>query len=411
MIKLIKSTFYNEPETAKKLASFVAKTKQLSFGPHCEQFEQEFAAYQGRKHCIMVNSGSSANLALIQALVNLGRLKPQDTVGFSSVTWSTNVMPLMQLGLTPVPVDIALDTLNISPATLQDVLTKTPLKALFMTHILGFCDDLAAIRTICEQAGILLIEDTCEALGTIYQGQKLGNFGLASTFSFYVGHHLSTVEGGAICTDDNELATMLRIVRAHGWDRNLPPAEQGTVRQRHNLNSVFESRYTFYDLGFNLRPTEIAGYVGTVQLPYLDEIIQKRSSNFRRLADELYGADSVYLPLRYDHIDFVSNFAIPLICRSAAQRDALVALCDRRVEIRPIVGGNITRQPFFRKHAPEFSDMSYPNAEVLNTQGLYFGNNPELTEEELQTLHQLFVVEHAARVKESASAQAAPVTV
>lgn len=411
MIKLIKSTFHNEQETAQKLASFVSKTKQLSFGPSCEQFEQEFAAYQGRKHCIMVNSGSSANLALIQALLNLGRLHPRDRVGFSAVTWSTNVMPLIQLGLSAIPIDIELDTLNISPATLQSVLEATPLKALFLTHILGFCDDLSAIRDICEREGIVLIEDTCEALGSVYQGKKLGNFGLASTFSFYVGHHLSTVEGGAICTDDDELATMLRIVRAHGWDRNLPPAEQGTVRQRYNLNSVFESRYTFYDLGFNLRPTEMAGYLGTVQLPHLDEIIQKRHSNFMRLAGELYSQGGAYMPLRYDHLDFVSNFAIPLICRTQKQRDALVALCDQRVEIRPIVGGNITRQPFFRKHAAEFSDTSYPNAEVLNTQGLYFGNNPELTEEELQTLHQLFVVEHAAQVRKGAAAQAAPVTV
>lgn len=404
MIKLVKSTFYHEEETAHQLADFVSSATQLSFGPWCEKFEQQFAAYQGRKHCIFVNSGSSANLALIQALRNVEKLEPEDTVGFSSVTWSTNVMPLIQLGLTPVPVDVELDTLNISPATLAKTIARVPLKALFLTHALGLCDDLAGILDICNRERIFLIEDTCEALGSVYRGRPLGNFGWASTFSFYVGHHLSTVEGGAICTDDDELATMLRIVRAHGWDRNLPVVDQQSMRQRYPLNSLFESRYTFYDLGFNLRPTEMAGFLGTIQLPYLPEIIQKRQMNFLRLAPELYSQNKCYYPLRYEHIDVVSNFAVPVVCRTRDQRDTLVARCNEQIEIRPIVGGNIVRQPFFRKHFAEFADSGQEsNADVVNNQGLYFGNNPELTEEERQELHRVFVEQAAVPRYEAAS--------
>lgn len=399
MIKLVKSTFYNEADTAQKLAAFVSSAQQLSFGPLCKQFEQGFAAYQGRKHCIFVNSGSSANLALIQALRNLGRLRPEDRVGFSAVTWSTNVMPLIQLGLTPVPVDVELDTLNISPDTLAQSLNHMPPKALFLTHVLGLCDDLAAIVALCDREGILLIEDTCESLGSVYQGRPLGNFGLASTFSFYVGHHLSTVEGGAICTDDDELATMLRIVRAHGWDRNLPEVEQTSMYQLHRLNSLFESRYTFYDLGYNLRPTEMAGFLGTTQLSYLPEITRKRNLNFLRLAPALYGQRERYHSLRYEHIEMVSSFAFPVVCRTREQRDALVALCNDRAEIRPIVGGNIVQQPFFRKYVAEFADsFQNSNAEIINNQGLYFGNNPELTEAELLELHQIFVGQPEAAV-------------
>src|SRR3989339_640409 len=219
MIKLIKSTFYNEKNTKQKLCVFIKNAHMLSIGKECGKFEHNFAKYQGRKHCVFVNSGSSANLAIIQALLNLGKIKKGDAVGFSALTWSTNVMPLIELGLQPVPIDCALDTLNVSSRILLKTIQKHPIKMLFLTNLLGFCDDIDEIYRICKKKDILLIEDNCESLGSVYKGKKLGNFGLASTFSFYVGHHMSTIEGGAVVTDNEELADMLAIVRAHGWDR------------------------------------------------------------------------------------------------------------------------------------------------------------------------------------------------
>src|SRR3989344_932880 len=142
MIKLIKSTFYKEAETKRKLCDFILHADKLSIGQQCRTFEANFAHYQKRKHCVFVNSGSSANLALIQALLNLGKLKKGDPVGFSALTWSTNVMPLIQLGLEPIPIDVELDTLNVSSKKLFAVLKKQPLKALFLTNLLGFCDDI-----------------------------------------------------------------------------------------------------------------------------------------------------------------------------------------------------------------------------------------------------------------------------
>lgn len=387
MIKLIKSTFYKEPETKRKLCSFIRSSKQLSFGPRCIGFETGFASWQGRKHCVMLNSGSSANLAVIQALLNLGRLKKGDTVGFSAVTWSTNVMPLIQLGLTPVAIDIELDTLNVSSRTLERVLRKRRLKALFLTNLLGFCGDIDHIASVCRKNGILLIEDNCESLGTVYKGKKLGNFGMASTFSFYVGHHLSTVEGGAVCTDDEKMATMLQLVRAHGWDRNLTFAKQEEMRKRFKVNSTFYSRYTFYDLGYNFRPTEMSGYAGLLQLAYLDEIVRKRQENFKRVVHAIYSHEDRYLPVRFDHIDTVSNFAVPVVCRSRRIRDELVKRCNDIIEIRPIVGGDMTQQPFFRGHAV---GQECTNARIIHEQGLYFGNNPELTERELRSIIRIF---------------------
>lgn len=391
MIKLIKSTFYNEKETKDALCKFIKKSEKLSIGKECADFEKSFAAYQGKKHCVFVNSGSSANLALIQALLNLGKVKKGDLIGFSSLTWSTNVMPLIQLGLETIPVDIELDTLNVSSKTFLTILKKYPIKVLFITNLLGFCDDIDIIAKICKERKIILIEDNCESLGSVYKGKKLGNFGVASTFSFYVGHHMTTIEGGAICTDDEKLETMLKLVRAHGWDRNLDFIAQNAIRNKFKVNSTFYSRYTFYDLGYNMRTTEIQGFLGNIQLRYLSEIIKKRENNFLKFAKNIYARIDKYYPIRYDHMDRLSNFAFPVICKSRAIRDELVGKCENRIEIRPIVGGDMMLQPFFRKYMKKYLHvLNNSNAKLAHEQGLYFGNNPELTKWEIQEIINVF---------------------
>lgn len=391
MIKLIKSTFYHEKETKKSLAKFILSADKLSIGEECKKFEESFARFQGRKYCVFVNSGSSANLALIQALINLHKINRGESVGFSALTWSTNVMPVIQLGLKPVPIDVELDTLNVSSKKLLQTLENTNLKLLFLTNLLGFCDDIDNIRKICKLRKIIFIEDNCESLGTEFKGNKLGNFGLASTFSFYVGHHMSTIEGGAICTDDESLFSMLQLVRAHGWDRNLTQARQLKIRLKHNVNSTFYSRYTFYELGYNLRTTEINGFLGNTQLKYLREIIKKREKNFLQIGGKIYLKTDRYYPIRYSHLDVISNFAVPIICKTKKIRDELVAICDGLIEIRPIVGGDMTKQPFFRKNVARFKDLwGKSNARLIHEQGLYFGNNPELTNKEIGLLIKIF---------------------
>ena len=350
MIKLIKSTFYNEAETKDKLIKFIKTKSQLSFGSECEKFEKNFAKYQGRKFCVFFNSGSSANLALIQALLNLGKIKKDNTTAFSALTWSTNVMPFIQLGLEALPVDVELETLNVSSRKFLEFLKHYQVKVFFLTNLLGFCDDIDKIKEICDKRGIILLEDNCEALGTVYKGKKLGNFGLASTFSFYVGHHMSTIEGGAVCTNDKDLAQMLKIVRAHGWDRNLNPNEQKKIRIAFNNHSDFYARYTFYDLGYNLRPTEINGFLGNNQLKFIDKIIKQRNKNFLQLAKHIYKNNGRYLPIKYNHIDFVSSFAMPVVCKNSKIKDGLVSTCKDKIEIRPILSGNVLQQPFAKKH-------------------------------------------------------------
>ena len=391
MIKLVKSSFYNEKQTSRELADFIVGSTQLSFGPQCEKFETKFSEYQERLECVFLNSGSSANLAIIQAMLNLGYIHKGDKVGFSALTWSTNVMPLIELGLEAIPIDIELDTLNVSSKMLKKTLTKHDLKMVFLTNLLGWADDIDVIASLCKTKHIHLVEDNCESLGTVYQGKKLGNFGLASTFSFYVGHHMSTIEGGAVCTDDHKLATMIRLVRAHGWDRNLQLKEQENIRKEYMVNSTFYSRYTFYDLGYNLRPTEMAGFLGNVQLQYLPEIIDKRQSNYKTITRAIFQNNSKYYSLRTDHLDVFSNFAVPIICKDASIRDELVNKCADMIEIRPVVGGDMTEQPFYKKYMNQYvDDMQGSNASLVHRQGLYFGNNPELTDKEIEAIINTF---------------------
>ena len=373
MISLIKSTFYKEEEVTRDLINFLREAKKLSMGEQCLLFEKKLASWQGRKESVLVNSGSSANLALLQALLNLGRLKRGDRVGFSSLTWATNVMPIIQLGLIPVPIDVEIETLNVSSKKLLDVTEEvfgSKIQCLFITNLLGLCDDLDVIKEICDKQGIILIEDNCESMGSVYQGVNLGNFGIASTFSFYVGHHLSTIEGGAVMTNDRQLADMLRMVIAHGWKRDI------------DVKLDFYERYTFYDLGYNLRPTEITGLLGVVGIKHLDEIVSRREAN-ANLLSFIYDSLRVY-KLRSSHLDRYSSFSTPIVCKTEADKLKIVKKCDQLdIESRPIVGGNITQQPFFKKYVGE---ISCPNAEIIHRNGLYVANNPELDVEEIETI-------------------------
>lgn len=378
MIKLIKSSFYNEEKTKKKLADFILTAKMFSMGAQCAEFEKRFAAKQRRKHAVYVNSGSSANLILIQSLVNLGRLKKGDRVGFSALTWSTNIMPLIQLGLIPVVIDCEIETLNISPSKLKE--RNNEINALFITNVLGLSDDMVGIVRLCAERNIPLYEDNCESLGSAVGGRLLGNFGEASTFSFFVGHHLSTVEGGMICTDDDELHHMLVMVRAHGWDRDLSQEAQAKQRAIHEIEEFF-SKYTFYDLGYNVRPTEIQGFIGNIQIEFLDEIVQKRQENFRIFATASNQNDDFYR-LETAHMDIVSNFAMPIICKNKALFNKYRTRFEKHnVEIRPIIAGNITKQVFHKKYIAGGDECK--NASRIHSQGFYFANNPELTKKEV----------------------------
>ena len=384
MIPLMKFAFHDEVRCRKELSKFVLEANKLSMDEQCFAFEREFAAYQGAKDAVLVNSGASANLIILQTLKNLGKLKDGDPIGFSALTWSTNVMPITQLGMRPVPVDCAANTLNVMSENLLERLKETELKALFITNALGFCGDLDRIRRICQESGIILLEDNCESLGTALCGTKTGNFGALSSFSFFVAHHMSTIEGGMVCTDNEEYAEMLRIVRANGWDRNLKAHQAAKWRKRYNISTELEAKYTFYDLGFNVRPTEITGFLGRYQLKYVDETIKQREKNHLFL-ESFVKQNEDLITLKHDHISRLSAFAFPVVCRSAALREKYMAqFSGAGIEIRPMIAGNIQRQPFYAKYVGKEYTLS--GADFIHDCGFYCGNYPELTESDLQTI-------------------------
>lgn len=382
----MKSTFYNEQKTKQKLVEFILGAETLSMGTQCQTFEKHFAAKQGRKYALFVSSGSMANQVLIQALLNLGTLQKGDNVAISSLTWATNIMPLIELGLVPVIIDCKKETLNVSSVLLENAVKNKKVQAFFITNALGFSGDMNVIRDFCKKEKIIFLEDNCESLGSKTDGTLLGNFGVAATFSSFVGHHFSTIEGGMVVTDDEKLYDMLLMVRAHGWDRNLVPEKQKALRKKNGIDDFF-ARYTFYDLAYNARPTEIQGCIGNTQLEYWDEIVEKREANFQKFYHTIENNDD-FLSLDIDHMEIVSNFAMPVVCKT---KELFLKYCKKfenaNVEIRPIIAGDMTKQPFYRKYVKNVSPCK--NANFLHQNGFYFPNNPELTEEEVNILVKL----------------------
>ncbi|HAM34802.1 MAG TPA: DegT/DnrJ/EryC1/StrS aminotransferase [Elusimicrobia bacterium] len=379
----MRATFVREPQTKAALAGFLQRASRLSMGPVCRRFEKSFAGFQARREAALFNSGASANLALLQALRNLGRLKAGDAIGFSAVTWSTNVMPIIQMGMIPVPIDCSPATLNVMSDNIRKRLRQVRLKALFLTNALGFTGDLPAIRSLARSHGLLLLEDNCESLGTILPEGRAGNFGLASTFSFFVGHHMSTIEGGMVCTDDAELSEMLRIVRANGWDRQLTPAQVRRRRREHHVDR-FQAKYTFYDLAFNQRPTEITGFLGLQQLRGLAARCLRRQANYLAV-ERIIRINPDFLPLERSHLKLLSSFCFPVLCRNSRLRGRYLARLERAgVEVRPIIAGNIQRQPFYAKYVR--ARYPLPGADFIHDCGFYCGNYPDLRPNDIEAI-------------------------
>lgn len=382
-VPLMRNAFLNETETKERLANFIRHAERFSMGPECERFEQEFAQWQGSRFAVLFNSGGSANLALLQSLKSLGRLKEGDRVGFSALTWSTNVMPIIQMGMIPVPVDVDKFTANVMSWNLKERLETSDLQAFFATNVLGYAGDLNRIKELCKERGILFLEDNCEGLGGRIAGNRYGNFGLASSFSFFVAHHMSTIEGGMLCTDDEELCRMMKITRANGWDRNLSSEDQANLRAPFHINS-FYAKYSFYHLAFNFRPTEITGFLGREQMKYLDDNIRIRLANHQRF-DAAISSNEDLIHIQYDHVDSISPFGLVILCKSPQLREKYLSrFMENDIEVRPVIAGNMQNQPFYRNYVGTLYPL--PNADFYNDCGFYCGNFPEMEEADIELI-------------------------
>jgi CDP-6-deoxy-D-xylo-4-hexulose-3-dehydrase len=349
-------------------------TTHVTMGDKVRSFEQAFAGAYGWQHGVMNNSGSSANLLAIAALANhatLDGLRPGDEVIVPALSWSTTVWPLIQLGLKPVIVDIDPATLNIDPQEIERAVgPKT--RGVMIVPVYGNPCDMDAITEICERRDLILIEDCCEALGAFYDGTPVGRFGRVATFSFYYSHHMTTLEGGITVTDDFELAELLRILRAHGWTREVKDKTRWRDRYPH-----FDKRFLFVNLGYNLRPTELAGAMGLVQLPKLPEFVRIRRENAAWFARELERFAEFFSFQHEDPKGESSWFGIPVILKKNAPFTVAKLtghLNAAGIETRPIICGNIARQPALQHYEHRIVG-SLDNANRVMDRAFSFGNH------------------------------------
>jgi CDP-6-deoxy-D-xylo-4-hexulose-3-dehydrase len=365
MVRLHEPTFGSDEINA---ALECMLTTQVTMGAKVKAFERQFADKYGFAHGVMVNSGSSANLLAIAALANVETrdgLKPGDEVIVPALSWSTTVWPLIQLGLVPVIVDIDPKTLNIDPNEIERAIGPRT-RAVMIVPVYGNPCDMAAIGAICQRRGLTLIEDCCEALGAGYDGKPVGKFGRVATFSFYYSHHMTTLEGGICVTDDFELAETLRILRAHGWIREV----EDKARWKRKYPDIHE-RFLFVNLGYNLRATELQGAIGTVQLGKLDGYIKRRRANASGLRRALAQYGEVLDFQEETPKGFHSWFGFPVTVRGNApfaRAEIASALEAAHIETRPIICGNIARQPAMRLYPHRVQgDLAHASAVMENS--------------------------------------------
>ncbi len=357
------------------LAKWLSKAPHITKGPLSEKFEFAFAAWQGRRYAHFVNSGSSANFLAINALLISGHLKVGDRVIAPAVSWTTTVAPISQLGCKPLLCDCNLDDLGVDIKHLEKLAQKPQVKAVIICHVLGIPNRMRQIKAICKKYQLILIEDCCEALGSEYAGKKVGNFGDISTFSFYFGHHMSTIEGGMICTNSKLLSNIIRSLRSHGWNRDLDEDFKLKLRRSHHIDP-FADQYTFYHPGYNFRNTDLGAFLGLRQLSRLPNVIKKRQQIWLRYKKLLEPA--IWKP-RSPQKTQVSGFAFPLLSKKRTQ--LAVHLQNTGIETRPLVCGSLGRQPWF---VDKYGVVSLPNADIVHEQGLYVPINPELSIAEIK---------------------------
>ena len=350
---------------------------QLTMGAKVRQFEENFARYCGAPYAVMVNSGSSANLLALSVLTNPLRrvhLRAGDKVAVPAVCWSTSLWPVIQAGLVPVLVDVDPLTLNLSIPSLQAALRQHELKAVLMVHVLGNSTELPALLEIVAKHGLLLMEDTCESLGSTYDGRMLGTLGSFGTFSFYFSHHMTTIEGGMVLAESAADYDLLKCLRAHGWSR-----EQSNRAELEGANQHIDPRFLFVNVGFNLRPMEIQAAFGLEQLTRLDEMNRHRRANVQRIraaftqhaswrGQLLFPAATAKLDACWFGFPFLVNPSIDLDYRKFT-----ASLLQQGVDTRPIVSGNMALQPAVKHFNVDLGMGPFTGAQAIHDRGLFIG--------------------------------------
>jgi len=349
------------------LINFIQSSDRYTCGPKVKEFEDAWSEWLGCKHSLYVTSGSTANLLLMASVKELYGIPNGSKVLVPACTWVTNVSPVFQVGLEPVFCDVDLERYSFD----LDTLPEEDIRIVFITHLLGINSPVEALKR--KYPNAVFLEDTCESHGVkAPNGMRRGSTGTGSTFSFYYGHHMTTIEGGIISTDNELLYELMKIKRSHGMARLLSPHLYEIAV---NENSNIDPSFLFLTDGFNFRNTELNAVLGLEQLKRLDHNIEMRRKNFECFMKHL---DPVRFYVPYNDPGN-SSFALPFICKNKEDMPKLKTIFkELGVEYRPVVSGNLLLHPFLKKWK---DTVSVPNANIINDNGVYIGNSQFVTED------------------------------
>ena len=365
----------------------VIESKNFSMSSEVENYEKEFADYFESNFAVMTSSGSTANLLMIAALFysqdESKKLKRGDEVIVPSVSWSTTYFPLQQYGLKVKFVDINKTTLNFDLNELENAISKKT-RAILAVNLLGNPNDFEKIQKIIKDKEILLLEDNCESMGAKFGNKYTGTFGIMGTFSSFYSHHIATMEGGCIITNDEELYHILLCLRAHGWTRNLPDKNHVTGTKS---NNEFEESFKFVLPGYNVRPIEMSGAIGREQLKKLPQFVETRRKN-SKIFKKLFNNDERFII--QEEIGSSSWFGFSMVIKekSNINRDDLVLLLKNSgIECRPIVTGNFLKNKSVLDYFNYEVHGRHINADLIEENGFFVGNHQQDLSEELNYLN------------------------
>ena len=361
-----------------KMAYFAMTAKRFTNGERVKAFEQDWNKWLGSKYSLYVSSGSTANFLLVSAVKELYNLEAGDKVLLPACTWVTNVSPIIQLGLQPIFCDVNLKNYSFDLEHAKKLSKKHNIKMIFVTHLLGYPADNDQLKDIFPKA--IIIDDVCESHGCKdVNGSKVGSDSLGATFSFYFGHHMSTIEGGMVSTNNVELYDLMKMKRSHGMAR-----ESISFSRYADHHPDIDKQFLFITDGYNFRNHEICAVLGSSQLKKLDKMIEIRNRNARLFSQIVNSFPDHLYPYHFD--ENISSFCFPFVCKEASLMHKLKeAFRKNKIEYRPIVSGNLLRQPFLKDYKLDKNT----NVELIHTQGVYIGNNHFVEENDLVDLYNL----------------------
>jgi CDP-6-deoxy-D-xylo-4-hexulose-3-dehydrase len=374
MIKLVSDTI--DREDINSLIKWLSQDEipRLTKGDLTWELEKKWAEKIGTKYSIYLNSGSSAILLTLAALLQSDKLKNKKII-IPSLSWATDVSSPMLLGMEPIMCDCNLDDLSCDLNYLENLFIDHSPSSMILVSPLGLVPNMEKVVSLCEKYDVVLFEDVCESMGSKYQGKYLGSFGFASFFSMYFGHHLSTIEGGFINTNDEDFYHLLLMMRSHGWDRDLPKEKQEELRKKYKV-SEFDSLYNFYVPGFNLRSTDLQAFIGLRSIDKLDNYSKIRNSNFKSYINFINVNELI---LTEKEGDFVSNFALPIVSKN--KKKIIDKLISEGIEVRPLIAGDMSKKPMWYER---YGKVSLPNCEKINEFGFYVPNHQDLTTDQIK---------------------------